>query len=84
MPPYWNPPDLPEYSSFYRVFSGPALMWVAMRAAYAGPSQTDLGVIDFLRQHGADTKLTQRFLTAMESGWGDTPVYKTVRARVTP
>src|SRR5205809_5780104 len=30
---YWNPaPDLPEYSSFYHVFSGPALMWVAMRA----------------------------------------------------
>jgi len=84
MPPYWNPaPDLPEYSSFYHVFSGPALMWVAMRAAYAGPTQSDLAVIDFLRHQGADTRLTQRFLAAMESVWGQFPAYQTVRARVT-
>ena len=83
MPPYWDPPDLPDYSSFYHVFSGPALMWVAMRAAYAGPTQSDLGVIDFLRHQGADTKLTQRFLAAMESAWGHTPVYQKVRERVT-
>jgi hypothetical protein len=84
MPPYWNPaPDLPDYSSFYHVFSGPALMWVAMRAAYAGPTQSDLGVIDFLRHQGADTRLTQQFLTAMEPAWGHTPVYQTVLARVT-
>ena len=84
MPPCWNPaPDLPEYSSFYHVFSGPALMWVAMRAAYAGPTQSDLAVIDFLRHQGADTRLTQRFLAAMESVWGQFPAYQTVRARVT-
>jgi serine/threonine protein kinase len=84
VPPYWDPaPDLPDYNSFYHVFSGPALMWVAMRAAYAGPTPSDLSVIDFLRQHGADTRLTLRFLAAMESGWGHTPVYQTVRARVT-
>jgi len=83
MPPYWDPPDLPDYSSFYHVFSGPALLWVAMRAAYAGPTQSDLGVIDFLRHQGADTRLTQRFLTAMESVWDQFPAYQTVRARVT-
>src|SRR5881628_3035356 len=83
MPPYWDPPDLPDYSSFYHTFSGPALLWVAMRAAYAGPTQSDLGVIDFLRHQGADTRLTQRFLTAMEPAWGHTPVYQTVLARVT-
>jgi len=84
MPPYWNPaPDLPDYSSFYHVFSGSALLWVAMRAAYAGPTQSDLGVIDFLRHQGADTRLTQRFLAAMESVWDQFPAYQTVRARVT-
>src|SRR6058998_3438447 len=83
MPPYWDPPDLPDYSSFYHTFSGPALLWVAMRAAYAGPTQSDLGVIDFLRHQGADTRLTQRFLTAMESVWDQFPAYQTVRARVT-
>jgi hypothetical protein len=83
LPPYWTPPDLPNYSSFTRTFSGPALMWVAMRAAYAGPTQSDLEVIDFLRHHGADTRITERLLTAMESAWGDTPAYQKVRAKVT-
>lgn len=84
VPPYWvPPPDLPNYSSFSHTFSGPALMWVAMRAAYAGPTPSDLAVIDFLRSRGADTRITRQFLAAMESGWGNTAAYKTVRARVT-
>jgi hypothetical protein len=80
-PPYFESPDLPDgYGS--GTFEGPALLWLVIRSAYGITDEWDVGVIEFLRRHGADTKLTREFLDALRSAWGDTPTYQRVRAAV--
>jgi hypothetical protein len=80
LPPQFEAADLPpEYSAWTHTFAGPALLWVVIRASYAGVTPSDRHVIQFLRQHGADTRLCRKFLEAMEAVWGDTVPFKEVR-----
>jgi len=83
IPPDFQSPDLPTgYSAYDRTFAGPALLWVVIRAAWAGPTRSDLAVIEFLRRHGADTKLPREFLTALQPAWGYTESFQRVRAAI--
>jgi hypothetical protein len=84
LPPHFESPDLPaDYAAWQGSFGGPALLWVVIRAAWAGPTASDLKVIEFLRSRGADTRLPKQFLTAMQPVWGDMAPYQQVRKAVT-
>ena len=77
LPPQFEGPGLPsEYSAWNRTFAGPALLWVAIRASYAGATENDRKVIQFLRSRGASTTLTRSFLEAVRPAWGDTESFK--------
>jgi hypothetical protein len=79
LPPHFESADLPpEYAAWQDSFGGPALLWVVIRAAYAGPTASDLEVIKFLVDRGVDTKVTKQFLVAYKPIWGDTPAFQQV------
>jgi hypothetical protein len=82
LPPYFESPDLPDGYIGHGTFNGPALLWLSIRSSYGITAEWDVGAIEFLRRHGADTKLARQYLDAMESAMGDTPVYQQVRAAV--
>jgi hypothetical protein len=80
LPPPFEAAELPpEYDSSRHTFAGPALLWVVIRASYAGATEADRHVIQFLLQRGADTRLCRKFLLAMEPAWGANDTYKEVR-----
>jgi hypothetical protein len=83
LPPHFESPDLPaDYAAWQHCFGGPALLWIVIRGAWAGPTASDLKAIAFLRSRGADTRLPKQFLAAMQPIWGDMPPYQQVRKAV--
>ena len=83
LPPHFESPDLPaDYAAWQGSFGGSALLWVVIRSAWAGPTVSDLNVIRFLRDHGADTKVPRQFLVALQPAWGDMEPYQQVRNAV--
>jgi hypothetical protein len=85
LPPSWDAAELPSgYDWTVGSFGGPMLLWLAIRSAFGYPieEQWDDHAIGFLKDRGADTRLTRAFLEAMESAWGEYPAYQRVRAAV--
>jgi len=83
LPPHFESPDLPaDYAAWQGSFGGPAMLWIAIRAAWAGPTASDLKTIAFLRSRDASTSLPKQFLTAMQPVWGDMEPYQQVRKAV--
>lgn len=76
-PPFFISDDLPHGGlSSSTNFEGPALLWVVVRASYFGPTSSDLSVIKYLMEQGADTKIAKQFLDAYRSCWDEFPAFQ--------
>jgi hypothetical protein len=63
-------------------FRGPALLWVVVRASHDVAQSSDIVLIDYLLEHGADAATTRLWLDEVASYMSDYPAFRAARDAV--